>query len=201
MMFINYSGQIFLKSSILLFTKLPFAKIFSFDYAIKSIIAIIILIIIVYGMIKGVKVYECFVEGAKEGILICIKIFPYLLAMLVAIAVFRESKALDYFILLVKPLVSIIGLPPEILPLIFIKPLSGSGALGVLSDILIKYGPDSFIGMLSSIIMGTTETIFYTLTVYFGAVKIKKIRHTLWAAILADITAIIAAVTLTRLIF
>ncbi|WP_078683171.1 MULTISPECIES: spore maturation protein [Clostridium] len=152
-------------------------------------------------MIKGVKVYECFVEGAKDGILICIRIFPYLLAMLVAIAVFRESKALDYFIFLVKPLVSIIGLPPEILPLIFIKPLSGSGALGVLSDILIKYGPDSFIGMLSSIIMGTTETIFYTLTVYFGAVKIKKIRHTLWAAILADITAIIAAVTLTRLIF
>jgi spore maturation protein B len=201
MIFINYSGQIFLKSSILLFTKLPFEKIFSFDYAIKSIIAIIILIIIAYGMIKGVKVYECFVEGAKDGILICIRIFPYLLAMLVAIAVFRESKALDYFIFLVKPLVSIIGLPPEILPLIFIKPLSGSGALGVLSDILIKYGPDSFIGMLSSIIMGTTETIFYTLTVYFGAVKIKKIRHTLWAAILADITAIIAAVTLTRLIF
>lgn len=176
-------------------------NIFSFNYIIKSIIAILILAIVVYGMVKKVKVYECFVEGAKEGLSICLRIFPYLLAMLVAIAVFRESKALDYFITLVKPAVKLIGLPPEVVPLILVKPLSGSGALGVLSDILIKYGPDSFIGRLSSIIMGTTETIFYTLTVYFGAVGIKKIRHTLWAAVLADLVAIIMALTLTRLIF
>lgn len=182
--------------------KMPNIKdIFSFDYGIKSIIAIIILIIVVYGMVKGVKVYECFVEGAKDGISIALKIFPYLLAMLVAIAVFRESKALDYFIIAVNPVVKFIGLPGEVVPLVLIKPLSGSGALGVLSDILIKYGADSYIGRLSSIIMGTTETIFYTLTVYFGAVKIRKIRHTLWAAVLADITAIIAAITLTRLMF
>ena len=172
-----------------------------FDYIIKSIIAIIILAIVVYGMIKKVKVYECFVEGAKDGLAICLRIFPYLLAMLVAIAVFRESKALDYFIAIVKPVVKLIGLPPEVVPLVLVKPLSGSGALGVLSDILIKYGPDSHIGMLSSIIMGTTETIFYTLTIYFGAVGIKKIRHTLWAAMLADFVAIIMAITLTRLIF
>lgn len=176
-------------------------SIFSFNYIIKSIIAILILAIVVYGMVKKVKVYECFVEGAKEGLSICLRIFPYLLAMLVAIAVFRESKALDYFITLVKPVVKLIGLPPEVVPLILVKPLSGSGALGVLSDILIKYGPDSFIGRLSSIIMGTTETIFYTLTVYFGAVGIKKIRHTLWAAVLADFVAIIMALTLARLMF
>ncbi|MCM8709466.1 spore maturation protein [Clostridium sp. SYSU_GA19001] len=180
---------------------LNLGKIFSFDYGIKSIIAILILAIACYGMAKGVKVYECFVEGAKDGITIAIRIFPYLLAMLTAIAVFRESKALDYFISIIKPAVKLVGLPPEIVPLILIKPLSGSGALGVLSDILIKYGADSFIGRLSSIIMGTTETIFYTLTVYFGAVNIKKIRHTLWAAILADLTAIIAAVTLARIMF
>lgn len=179
----------------------PISGILSFDYGIKSIIAILILVIVVYGMTKEVKVYECFVEGAKDGISISFKIFPYLLAMLVAISVFRESKALDYFIVLIKPVVKFIGLPPEVVPLVLIKPLSGSGALGVLSDILIKYGADSFIGRLSSIIMGTTETIFYTLTVYFGAVNIKKIRHTLWAAILADLTAIIAAVTLARLMF
>lgn len=176
-------------------------KIFSFDYGIKSIIAIIILLIIAYGMMKGVKVYECFVEGAKDGIKIALKIFPYLLAMLIAIGVFRESKVLDYFISLFEPVVRVIGLPPEVFPLILIKPLSGSAALGVLSDILIEHGADSFIGILSSIIMGTTETIFYTLTVYFGAVKIKKIRHTLWAAVLADLTAVIAAVTLARLMF
>jgi spore maturation protein B len=171
------------------------------NYFIKSIIAIIILAIVVYGMFKGVKVYECFVEGAKDGLSICLRIFPYLLAMLVAIAVFRESKALDYFITIVKPVVKLIGLPPEVVPLVLVKPLSGSGALGVLSDILIKHGPDSFIGRLSSVIMGTTETIFYTLTVYFGAVNVKKIRHTLWAAVLADITAVIMAITFTRLMF
>ncbi|WP_284703604.1 spore maturation protein [Clostridium swellfunianum] len=171
------------------------------NYLLTSIIALIIMAIVVYGMVKKVKVYECFVEGAKEGLTICLRIFPFLLAMLVAIAVFRESKALDYFIALVKPAVKLIGLPPEVVPLVLIKPLSGSGALGVLSDILIKHGPDSFIGRLSSVIMGTTETIFYTLTVYFGAVNIKKIRHTLWAAILADITAVIMAITLTRIMF
>jgi spore maturation protein B len=171
------------------------------NYLIKSIIAIIILAIVVYGMAKGVKVYECFVEGAKDGLSICLRIFPYLLAMLVAIAVFRESKALDYFITLVKPVVKLIGLPPEVVPLVLVKPLSGSGALGVLSDILMKHGPDSFIGRLSSVIMGTTETIFYTLTVYFGAVNVKKIRHTLWAAILADLTAVIMAITFTNLMF
>ncbi|ERI94290.1 putative spore maturation protein B [Clostridiales bacterium oral taxon 876 str. F0540] len=175
--------------------------IFSFDYFIKSIIAIIVLSVVVYGKIKGVKVYECFVEGAKDGLSICVRIFPYLLAMLVAIAVFRESKALDYFTALVKPIVQLIGLPPELVPLVLVKPLSGSGALGVLSDILIKYGADSYIGRLSSIIMGTTETIFYTITVYFGAVHIKKIRHTLWAAVLADMTAIIMAILLTRVMF
>lgn len=173
----------------------------SFNYFIKSIIAIIILAVIVYGKAKGVKVYDCFVEGAKDGLSICLRIFPYLLAMLVAIAVFRESKALDYFTTLVKPVVKLIGLPPELVPLVLVKPLSGSGALGVLSDILIKYGADSYIGRLSSVIMGTTETIFYTLTVYFGAVHIKKIRHTLWAAILADMTAIIMAILLTRMMF
>jgi spore maturation protein B len=171
------------------------------SYLITSIIGLIILAIVVYGMVKKVKVYECFVEGAKDGLAICLRIFPYLLAMLVAIAVFRESKALDYFITLVKPVVKLIGLPPELVPLVLIKPLSGSGALGVLSDIIIKHGADSFIGRLGSVIMGTTETIFYTLTVYFGAVNIKKIRHTLWAAILADITAVIMAITLTRIMF
>lgn len=172
-----------------------------FDYIIKSITAIIILAIVVYGMVKKVKVYECFVAGAKDGIAICLRIFPYLLAMLVAIAVFRESKALDYFIALIKPIVKLIGLPPEVVPLVLVKPLSGSGALGVLSDILIKYGADSYIGRLSSVIMGTTETIFYTLTIYFGAVGIKKIRHTLWAAVMADFVAIIMAITLTRFMF
>lgn len=170
-----------------------------FNYIVIGIIPIIILLITGYGILKGVKVYECFVEGAKDGLSICLKIFPYLLAMLVAVAIFRESRALDYFIAAVRPIVNLFGVPGEIVPLIFVKPLSGSGAIGIFTDILKQYGADTYIGITASIIMGSTETIFYTLTVYYGAVGIKKIRHTLWAAICADLTAIIMAVTLTRI--
>lgn len=170
-------------------------------YITKSIIPIIVIFVIVYGVIKKVKIYECFVDGAKDGITICIKIFPYLLAMFIAIGVFRESNALNYFINLIKPLVKFIGLPPEVVPLIMIKPLSGSGALGVFAEILNKFGPDSRIGLISSIIMGSTETIFYTITVYFGAVGVKKIRHVLWAAFFADLISIISAVTLAKFMF
>lgn len=168
---------------------------------VEAIIAILVLLIITYGIVKDVKIYECFVEGAKEGLNICLRIFPYLLAMLVAVGVFRESGALDLFIYIVKPIVKFIGLPPEVVPLVLVKPLSGSGALGVFTETVNKYGADSYIGRVSSIIMGSTETIFYTLSVYFGAVSIKKIRHTLWAAVLADITAMLMAVTLAKIMF
>lgn len=171
------------------------------DYIIKAIIPIIIGIVVINGMLKGVKVYECFVEGAKDGISICIKIMPYLLAMILAVSVFRESRAMDYFIKLVKPIVSIIGLPPELVPLAVVKPLSGSGAMGIFAETLKKYGPDSYIGLVASIMMGSTETIFYTITVYYGAVNIKKIRHTLIAAVFADITAIIMAVISAKFIY
>ncbi|WP_315116753.1 spore maturation protein [uncultured Clostridium sp.] len=165
------------------------------------IIPIIIVLITTYGMIKGVKVYECFIEGAKEGMSICVRIFPYLLAMILAVTVLRESKVLDYIIGIINPIVKFIGLPGEVVPLVLIKPLSGSGALGVFTDIITNHGADSYIGRIASIIMGSTETIFYTITVYFGAVGIKKIRHTLWAAILADLTAIIVSVIVVTLIF
>jgi len=171
------------------------------NYIFLAIIPIIVGVVTLYGIVRGVKVYECFVEGAKDGISICIRIFPYLLAMLVAVGVFRASGSLNFFTSVMAPIVKIIGLPKEIVPLIFIKPLSGSGAMGVFTDILKQYGADTFVGITASIIMGTTETIFYTLTVYYGAIGVKKIRHTLWAAILADLTAIIMAVTLTKIMF
>lgn len=170
-------------------------------YIIISIIPILLGSIVIYGMAKGVKIYECFVEGAKEGLNICFNIYPYLLAMLLAVGVFRESGALGYFIDTIKPVVKFIGLPPEVVPLVMVKPLSGSGAQGIYMDILNRYGADTYIGLVASIIIGSTETIFYTLTVYFGAVNIKKIRHTLWAAIMADLTAVIAAVTIARIMF
>ncbi|WP_040214103.1 spore maturation protein [Clostridium polynesiense] len=172
-----------------------------FSYILKSIIPLIIVLIVLYGMVKGKKVYEWFIEGAKEGLGVCTRIFPYLLAMLIAVKVFRESGALTLFNKALSPAAGLIGLPSELIPLVLIKPLSGSGALGVFTEILKEFGPDSTVGLTASIIMGTTETIFYTLTVYYGSVGIKKIRHTLWAAVLADAAAIIAAVTIVRLFF
>ena len=166
-----------------------------------AIIPIIILFVICYGMKSGIKVYDCFVEGAKEGLTVCYRIFPYLLAMIVAVSVFRESRALDFIIGMLSPVVKLIGLPSELIPLVLVKPLSGSGALGIYMEIIKNYGPDTYIGRVASIIMGSTETIFYTITIYFGAVGIKKIRHTLWAAIMADLVAIIMAVTLARVMF
>jgi len=166
-----------------------------------AIIPLIILFVICFGMKSGIKVYECFVEGAKEGLMVCYKIFPYLLAMIVAVSVFRESKALDFIVLLLSKPVRLIGLPPELVPLVLVKPLSGSGALGIYMEILKNYGPDTYIGRVASIIMGSTETILYTVTIYYGAIGIKKIRHTLWAAIMADLVAIIMAITLARGMF
>lgn len=165
-----------------------------FEYITKSIIPIIIIIIITYGMIKGRMVYEWFIEGAKEGLKVCINIFPYLLAMIIAVNIFREAKLLDILNNMISPIAGVIGLPKEVIPLVLIKPLSGSGAMGILTDILKNYGPDSYIGLIASVIMGTTETIFYTVTVYFGAIQIKKVRHTVWAALLADMAAIIVSI-------
>ena len=167
-----------------------------FAYLTKSIIPIIVLIIITYGMIKGRKVYDWFIEGAKDGLKVCVNIFPYLLAMIIAVHIFREAKLLDMLNNAISPICKLIDLPKEVVPLVLIKPLSGSGAIGILTDILKTYGADSYVGLIASVIMGTTETIFYTITVYFGAIQIKKIRHTLWAAILADLTAIIISVLL-----
>lgn len=161
----------------------------------------IIGLIVTYGVLKKVEVYNCFVEGAKDGLKICLRIFPYLLAMILAVSVLREAKILDFITQISNPLLKYVGIPGEILPLMLIKPLSGSGALGVFTDILTTYGPDSFIGRVASTIMGSTETIFYTVTIYFGAVGVKKIRHTLWAAILADLTAAIMAVVTVKLFF
>lgn len=173
-----------------------------FQYITKSIIPIIVIVIITAGFFKGFKVYEWFIEGAKDGLKVCLNIFPYLLAMIIAVNIFRESKMLDFLNNILSPIGNFIGLPKEVFPLVLIKPLSGSGAIGILTDILKTYGPDSRVGLISSVIMGTTETIFYTITVYFGAVQIKKIRHTLWAAILADLSAIVISIFIvSKLLF
>ncbi len=155
----------------------------------------------VYGFARGVKVYETFIEGAKEGFEIAVKIIPYLVAILAAIGMFRASGAMDIFVRLVSPITDLIGMPAEVLPAAFMRPLSGSGTLGIVTELIKTHGPDSFIGYLASTIYGSTETTFYVLAVYFGAVNIKKTRHAVAAGLVADAAGIFAAVFICRLLF
>lgn len=169
------------------------------NYLTKSIIPIIFLLILTYGMFKGKQVYEWFIEGAKEGLNVCIRIFPCILAMIIAVEIFKKADLMNLVTGFISPATNLIGLPQELIPLVIIKPLSGSGAIGVFTDIIKSFGPDTKIGLIASVIMGTTETIFYTITVYFGAIKVKKIRHTLWAAVFADLTAIIMSILVVNI--
>ena len=164
-------------------------------------IPVIILFILTYGYIKGVKVYDAFIEGAKEGMMITVKIFPYIIAMLLAVGILRVSGSLDLIIFVLRPLTKVLGISEDLLPLIIMKPLSGSGSLGVLADTLKKVGADSLVGIIAATIMSSTETIFYTITVYYGSIGVKNIRHTLIAALIADIAGIMTAVYVCKKLF
>ncbi len=153
---------------------------------------ILILLIITYGVGRGVKVYEAVTEGAKQGFDIAIRIIPFLVAILVAIGMFRASGAMEIVSNLLSPLTNLIGMPGEVLPMALLRPLSGGGAFGVMSE-LIERSPDSYSSFLASTMMGSTETTFYILAVYFGAVGITRIRHALVAGLLADATGLLAA--------
>lgn len=166
-------------------------------WMIPSLIGFILL----YGTFKRVSTYESFVEGGKEGISMAFSIIPFLVGMLVAISVFRASGALEYFMGLLKPLLDFIGVPTEVAPLAFIRPLSGNAALGMTSDLIATYGPDSYIGRLAATIQGSTDTTFYVLTVYFGAVGIKKMGDALKVGLLADLVGFIAAIVVVTWMF
>lgn len=168
-----------------------------------SVLAIPLIIIsfVFFGLYKGVKLYEVFVEGAKEGFNVAVRIIPYLVAMLVAIGIFRAGGAMDFLVLAFSPITNLIGMPAEALPMALMRPLSGSGSLGIMSEIISVHGPDSFIGILVSTIMGSTETTFYVLALYFGTVNIKRTRHAVAAGVLADIAGILGALFIVRLLF
>jgi spore maturation protein B len=161
----------------------------------------IFLVILGTGVYKKVKVYEVFVEGAKEGITTVVRIIPSLVGLLVAIGVFRASGAMDFIVFLAKPLAVIFSIPPEVLPLAFLRPISGSASLALVSDIFNTHGPDSSIGRVASVMMGSTETILYTLAIYFGSVGIKNIRYTLAAALIADAVSVIASNWICTIVF
>jgi spore maturation protein B len=164
-------------------------------------IAIFIVGIPLYGVVKKVKVYEAFVEGAKEGFGVAVRIIPYLVAILSVIGAFRASGALELVTRHLGALTERIALPAEVIPLMIVRPLSGGAARGVLADILKTAGPDSYTGLLASIMNGCTETTFYVLAVYCGAIGVTRYRQALPAALFADLFGFGAALIVTLLVF
>ena len=164
-------------------------------------IPVLILFILVYGTYKRVPTYETFVEGGKEGIKITFSIIPFLIGMMVAISIFRASGAMDAVISLIKPVLNALGVPSEVVPLALIRPISGNAALGMASDLISSYGPDSFIGRVASTIQGSTDTTLYVLTVYFGAVGIRRMGDALKVGLWADLVGIGAAIMLATIMF
>lgn len=164
-------------------------------------IPVLIGFILVYATFKKVPTYESFVEGGKDGIKIAISIIPFLVGMMVAIAIFRASGALEYFLNFIRPLFVAIGIPADVVPLAIIRPISGNAALGMTTDLIAEHGPDSLIGRMASVIQGSTDTTFYVLTVYFGAVGIKKMGDALKVGLLADLAGFIAAILIVLLVF
>ena len=160
----------------------------------------LMLLIISYGVSRGVKIYEAVTDGAKQGFELAIKIIPFLVVILVAIGMFRASGAMSFAAKILNPITSLIWMPAEVLPMAIVRPLSGTGAFGVMSEIITN-APDSYSSYLASVIMGSTETTFYVLAVYFGSVGITKVRHAVIAAILADITGVVASCFLTKIFY
>jgi spore maturation protein B len=153
------------------------------------------------GMLRGVKVYDVFIEGAKEGFEVAIRIIPFLVGILVAIGMFRGSGAMDLLMAGIRPLVAPIAFPPELVPLAILRSLTGSGSLAFTTDLIKTHGPDSVIGRTAATMYGSSETTFYVLAVYFGAVGVRRTRHAVPAALIADLVAAIAAVAVCAWMF
>jgi len=164
-------------------------------------IPVILLLVPLVAMVRGIKVYETFVDGAEAGFATAIKTIPYLVAMLVAISVFRASGAMEVLVAALSPVLNYVGLPAEVLPHAVMRPLSGGAALGIASDIIKTHGPDSFLGRLVSTMQGSCDTTFYVLTLYFGSVGIRKYRYSVLLGLVADLTTLIASIFIVRMIF
>ena len=153
------------------------------------------------GLGRGVNVYDTLVDGAREGLSVSVKILPSLVGLLTAVYMFRASGAMDFLGQLLSPVLELAGIPPETAALLFIRPVSGGGALAVGSDLIAQYGPDSYIGRVAAVMLGSTETTFYTIAVYFGSAGIRKTRYTIPAALAAGLTGFVAAAFAVRLFF
>jgi spore maturation protein B len=154
-----------------------------------------------YGLWKRVPVYEHFVEGAKEGFHVAVRIIPYLVAILFAIGMFRASGAMDFLVAALQPVLGLIGMPGEVLPMAILRPLTGSGSAALVVDMMNEYGEDSILVKMAAVMYGSSETTFYVIAVYFGAVNIKRTRHAVAAGLTSDVAATIIAVWTVRLLF
>ena len=161
----------------------------------------VVAVLVMYGWTRGVRVYDSLVTGARQGFEVAVRIIPYLVAILVVVGMFRASGGIDLITTLLSPFTALIGLPAEALPMAILRPLTGSGAYAVMAEIMTAEGPDSVVGYMVSTFQGSTETTFYTLAVYYGAVGIRRTRHTVPACLLADTAGIFAAVFIVNLMF
>ena len=165
------------------------------------IIPVLLSAVAIYGMGKRVDVYSALTKGAEEGLGVLLRILPALVGLLTAVAMFRASGAAELFSSLCAPVLEFFGIPPETAPLMLIRPVSGSGALAVGTDLMTTYGPDSHIGRVAAVMLGSTETTFYTIAVYFGSAGIRKTRHAVPAARVADLVGFIASAWAVKLLF
>jgi len=170
-------------------------------YISDFMIPLIVSGVIIYGLLKGINIFDVFIEGAKESVKVILTIMPTLIGLMMAVGIIRASGSLNMFELLLKPISNLITFPVELIPLIVLRTISSSASLGLVLDLFKQYGPDSFIGRLVSVMMGCTETIFYTMSVYFMSVGIKKTRYTLAGALIANLAGIIASFYITLFIF
>ena len=154
-----------------------------------------------FALRKNVNVYDTLTEGAQEGLTILLRILPSLVGLLTAVYMLRASGALDQCGRLLAPLLTKVGIPPDLAALLFIRPVSGSAALAIGSELIAEHGPDSYIGRIAAVMLGSSETTFYTIAVYFGSAGIRKTRYAIPAALLADLTCFIAAAYTVRLVF
>ncbi|EJL40977.1 spore maturation protein B [Brevibacillus agri] len=164
-------------------------------------IPVTIAFVLLYGWKREVPVYETFVEGAKGGLTTTIRILPHLIAMMVAVSMFRESGALDLLLRGIKPVLDMLHFPEELVPLALLRPLTGTGSLAIATDLIAQYGPDSFFGRLAATMQGSTDTTLYVLTVYFGAVGIRNSSYALKVGLWSDLAGVIFSLLIVSYVF
>ncbi|WP_207745029.1 spore maturation protein [Paraclostridium bifermentans] len=171
------------------------------DLFSNSIIPIIILGIVIHGKIKGVDIYDSFVKGAIDGLKATWSILPYIIGIFLAIGIFKSGKGIDMLEFIFKPIAELFSIPKELIGLIIVKPLSGSGALGMYNELVSRVGMGNLVEQMGATIVGASETIFYTIAIYFGSLKIKNTRHTLACAMMSHVAGVLAAVFICYILF